>query len=417
MARGPDPPPRARSSPPSPADPTSPTGAVGPTAQRAHNRSLVLGELVARGPASRALLAARTGLTKATVSSLVAELLAVEMVAEQGPVRVDRGRPAVPVTVRPGTVAVGVEIDAGTATGAVVDLDGTVTVPPQPLRLPARATPADATATITGLVGQLLDEVPVRRLVGVAVAVPGLVDPDGVHLRVAPNLGWWDAPLGTDLAHCLTEAMGEPVKVTVGNEADLAATAEARAHSAAGLGPADFLYVSAGSGIGAGVVRDGVLFRGAHGFAGELGHFVIRPGGPRCRCGNRGCLETLIGRSAFMRRADPGGRGDPVRRIARAIAATRADPAACGLPDFARDLGIGVAAAVNFLDPAAVVLGGYLGPLTSLLRPHLTEQLGRAVLGNRWSSVTIHAAEVLGPAASLGGAHLLLDTVIARSGA
>ncbi|MFD0748136.1 ROK family protein [Phytohabitans flavus] len=135
---------------------------------------------------------------------------------------------------------------------------------------------------------------------GAALAVPGLVTAHGV-VRLAPNLGWRDVDVPTGLAAL------DGLPVTVDNEANLAALGELHAGPA---GPASFLYVSGEIGIGAGIVLHGALFRGARGWSGELGHVAVRPDGPACSCGARGCLEQYAGQEAILRAAAAGGIDD-----------------------------------------------------------------------------------------------------------
>jgi predicted NBD/HSP70 family sugar kinase len=149
---------------------------------------------------------------------------------------------------------------------------------------------------------------------GATLAVPGLVS-DGV-IRLAPHLGWRDV----DARAALPGRRG-----AVDNEANLAAVGELHAWAAAGEAQdrASFLYVSGEIGIGSGIVLDGQLFRGARGFGGELGHVTIRPDGPHCLCGSRGCLEAYADQESLLRIA-----GEPsVTRLRPWPAPARADGA------------------------------------------------------------------------------------------
>ncbi len=201
------------------------------------------------------------------------------------------------------------------------------------------------------------------------MAVPGLVDADG-RLAVAPNLGWSDVPVGALLVEALDDP---PFEIRVENEANLGAVAELV--EGAGRGLRDFVYVSGEIGIGAGVVLRGELFRGASGFAGEFGHLTIDPYGPPCGCGGRGCLERLAGQDALLRLAG----WDARMRCAGARpewpGAMLADSAREGhaktleaLSQVGHTLGIAIASLANLLDPEAVLLGGYLAPITEWLR-------------------------------------------------
>ncbi len=219
------------------------------------------------------------------------------------------------------------------------------------------------------------------RLGAVAIGAPGPLDPvRGVLLHPA-NLAGWD---GVPLADRVAAALGVPCRVE--NDANLAALAEFR--SGAGAGATNFVYVTASTGIGAGLVLGGRLYRGSFGTAGELGHVVVDPAGPRCDCGNRGCLEAIASGAAIAVRArdalaareaipgtDSSGRGPLARRAASgpldgpavAAAAAEGDPIASDvLVSAARQLGIALGGLVNLLGPDAIALGGGVtqaGPL------------------------------------------------------
>jgi predicted NBD/HSP70 family sugar kinase len=189
--------------------------------------------------------------------------------------------------------------------------------------------------------------------------------------------------------------------VTIDNEADLAAVAHHRARG----GPSSFVYVSAGVGVGGGVIVDGAVFRGAHGFAGELGHFVVRPGGQRCRCGNRGCLETEIGLAAVMRRT----RTCSTEQLLDRLTGPRGT---AELRRLSTNLATAIGPVLNLFDPESVVLGGYLAPLTDLLRDELQSRLAQLVLGSRWAGYTIEASAAGPDAASIGAALCALRPVL-----
>ena len=298
------------------------------TSLREHNLALVLGELADRGPASRARLAATTGLTKATVSRLVETLTEAGLVTELGrvsePARGDRrhagapvGRPGVAVGLSPeGPLGVGIEINVDYLAGCAVDLTGTVRhreLVVEDQRGSDLAAVLDRTA---GVLGRVLDRAAAdgRAVAGVCVAVPGLVEaPAGREplLRLAPNLAWRDVPVLDELRRRLRSgAAGKGadfgrLRMTMDNEANLAALGElwGGGHTVDGVPPRSFVHVSGEIGVGAGIVLDGRLFRGRRGFSGEIGHLPVRHDGPRCACGANGCLERLAGQEAILRGA------------------------------------------------------------------------------------------------------------------
>ena len=261
---------------------------------RRHNAALVLGTVVSDGPLSRARVAAATGLTRATVGSIVDELLGAGLLLEQGTSSATGvGRPGTDLVVAPGGAAgIGVELNIDGLTAVVVDLAGTVR---HRVARPGDQRDRGAAAILRSL-ARLVDsalevaadlDLPVQ---GVGVAVPGLVDLGEQVLRLAPNLGWTDVPVVERLAAYAEQPWPA---VTIDNEANLAALGELWSgdHGAAG----SFVLVNGDVGVGAGVVLEGRLHRGSRGFGGELGHLTVAPDGPPCRCGARGCLEQVAG--------------------------------------------------------------------------------------------------------------------------
>jgi predicted NBD/HSP70 family sugar kinase len=365
---------------------------------RAHNLALVLQTVAnSANPISRASVASATGLTRATVSALVDDLVTGGLLTEHAPApRTGAGRPAVGLAVAPdGPAGLGLEINVDYRGACVVDLAGTVRhrlVEPGDQRLD------DPRATLDGLArlaarARDLAEADGLTVAGAVLAVPGLVAAGGV-VRIAPNLGWQDVTVG-DLPGGL--AMG------VDNEANLAALGERDV----GELPRDFVYVSGEIGIGAGIVLDGALYRGSRGWSGEIGHIPINPDGPACRCGARGCLEQYAGQEAVLRAA---GAGSVVELAGAAAAGVPA--ALTALQAAGSALGMAVATVVNLLDVRTIVLGGSYASLLPWLRDGIAAETGRRVLTSAWSPVQLRAA-TLGPdAAMLGAAGSVLRTVL-----
>ncbi|WP_169985548.1 ROK family protein [Microbispora sp. H10836] len=268
------------------------TQALRHDAMRARNLALVLGAVGARGSVTRAALAEITGLTKTTVSKLVGDLIEGGLVVETGTVRDgERGRPGVEIRISGQRVAaLGLEVNVDYLAVCVVDLARTVRLRRTQAVDNRAAAPVDVIARLGDLAATVVDEAVEKglRVVGGVLAVPGPVDMTSGVVHNAPNLGWRDVPLASLLRF--------PFPVRVENEANLAALGELWF----GSGLPDFLHVSGEIGIGAGLVVRGRLFRGAHGLAGELGHVVVSPGGPPCRCGGRGCLEQYAGQDALL---------------------------------------------------------------------------------------------------------------------
>lgn len=308
-----------------------PTTKVLPEHARGHNRSLVLQTLYRTGQQSRADIARETGLTRVTISDLVAELIVEGLVREIG--QREDARPGKPATLldldRSSFQIIGVDLsEYAIFRGAVLDLDGQI-VHRAELALSA-ASGADATALVIRLVESLVAAATLPVL-GVGVGSPGVVDLAGVVLS-APNLGWTSEPLQPTLA----DRFGLPV--VVANDANAAALAE---HSF-GDADSDMMLIKVGHGVGAGLLLDGTPLFGSRFAAGEIGHVVVgTDGGAECACGKRGCLETWL--------ATP--------RLEKAIAASP-DSRIEILTEAGQRLGIALAPVVGALNLAEVVLSG-----------------------------------------------------------
>jgi predicted NBD/HSP70 family sugar kinase len=376
---------------------------------RRQNLSRLLGVLAFEGPMSRAGLAERLGLTKATVSTLVHQLEDHGYVADAGFHDAGRrGRPATLVALTEHHVGVGLTVDADHVAGCATDLGGQVVAHRRLTVDNTTSRPRVVVNRLVRLARSLLDELASdgRAWRGVTVAVPGLIEPTTGLVVAAPNLGWEAVPLGEELRTALGGTgkgagrdSGSEVAVVVDNEADLVATAEI-SH---GWGRTfdDFLVLSTGIGVGGGVVSDGRVFRGAHGFGGELGHFVIDPLGPRCVCGNRGCLERYVGRGSLP--GSLGARDRPDWAEAAASAAARGDSRVlAALDEVAARLGRALVSAVHLFDPQAVVLAGDLAPVAPWLSDALTADLTANVLGARWARYSVVASTLGADAALLG---------------
>ncbi|MFF8832836.1 ROK family protein [Streptomyces sp. NPDC015131] len=367
------------------------TTSPGPAASKAdkdtvrrHNLSLVLRTVRDEGETTRAAVAARVGLTRAAVSSLVEQLLAAGFLTERGKTFSGQaGRPGTALRVAlTGPAGLGVEINVDYVSVCVVDLTGADRVrlteyvdnrsaaPGEVLERAARI----AARTLDSAAGQDLDAV------GVRLALPGLVS--GGRVRQAPNLGWNGVAAQSLFASALTALRPGRPALPIGsdNEADAAALAELWFGVGAGPEPVrDFLYLSGETGVGGAVVVGGGLLRGAHGFAGEIGHAVADPDGPPCRCGARGCLEQYAGQDALLRGAGL----DAVPELEQRARAGDARTVAA-LERAGRMLGLVLSGAVNLLDPEAVVLGGIYRPLVPWLAPAAERELSGRVVSGLW---------------------------------
>src|SRR5262249_37772273 len=269
------------------------------TVRRA-NLSAIVRELHANGPLSRSMLVARIGLTRSAIRSLLGELLEADLVREErAALQGTPGRPSPVVRTNPNAMAVlAVEVNVDSIAAPVVGLGGAVLEEVRVERSGGAASVDDTIAEIAELARRLLLD-PQRRatLVGVGVAVAGVVRRSDGFVSMAPNLGWRDVPFGQRLV----PALGLDVPVTVANEADLGGRAD-RLRGAA-VGCDHVLFVTGEVGVGGGLIVDGRPLSGVAGFGGEIGHIPVNPGGKRCGCGAIGCWETEVGEGALLVRA------------------------------------------------------------------------------------------------------------------
>ncbi|MDZ5446022.1 ROK family transcriptional regulator [Micromonospora sp. 4G57] len=400
---------------------TSPStaGAVRQGSLRELNLAVVLRRIAtADRPPSRAEIAAETGLTRATVSAVVDDLIGGRLVAEADPApRTGAGRPARGLVLAGnGPAGLGLEVNVDYLAACVVDLAGTVrhhVVRRADLR---PVSPADALARLAALAADARAAAARQglTLAGAALAVPGLVDAGGL-VRLAPNLGWRDVDVPALLAgHRLTEPVDGVPPLVVENEANLAALGELHAGPP---GSASFLHISGEIGIGAGIVLDGRLYRGARGWSGEIGHIPVHPEGRPCRCGGRGCLERYAGQEVVLAAAGLAGADLPADTAATRLAelAAAGDPATrTALADAGTALGVAVAGVVNLLDLDTVVLGGGYAPLAPWLQPPVVAELSRRVLTAAWSPVTVRPAALGARSAAVGGAASVVRRIVDR---
>jgi len=365
---------------------------VGLEGVRRANLGEVLRLVHRSGPRSRATLTAETGLNRSTVADLVAALSERGLVVEQEPDPTRRvGRPSPVVAASENVVAIGVNPEVDAIEVGAVDLGGGVPVRAR-IELDGVPRVLDAVALVTGIVQRWQrDELANRWLVGVGVAVPGLVRASDGLVRLAPHLDWHDEDIATPLA----DALG--VRVAVDNDASLGARAEhlfgaARAHD-------DAVYLNGGaSGIGGGLIIDGRLVRGAGGYAGEWGQ--TRPGVAQDaqRRTDDGVLEDDVSRARLLAAAGLTG-GDDAALAAALIAAGQAAE-----DEIVRQrsvLAVTIGNAVNVLNPSMVVLGGFLG----ILRDHAPEDFDVDVKGR---SLAVTAEDLQISSAALGENRLLI---------
>jgi glucokinase len=306
------------------------------------------------------------------------------------------------------TLAVGVDIGGTKVAAGVVDEGGAV------LARARRVTPSKDAAAVEATIADVVRELRAAHdVVAVGIGAAGFVDDARARVRFAPHLAWRDEPL----RDALTGVLGLPVVVE--NDANAAAWAEWR--FGAGRGESHLVCVTLGTGIGGGMVIEGVPQRGRYGMAGEFGHMVVVPDGRRCECGNRGCLEQYASGNVLGREARELARaGSPVtvsllERVAGDVealvgpvvteAAREGDPCAVELfDDVGRWLGVGLANLAAALDPGTFVIGGGVSEAGELLLGPARESFRRTLTGRGYRPVARIVSAAYGPEAGLVGA-------------
>jgi predicted NBD/HSP70 family sugar kinase len=365
------------------------------------NRLRIVDTLRTQVTASRADIVTQTGLSRSTVSTLVGDLIDAGVLVEQADPSWQsgqQGRPPVLLSLNPSAgAAVGVDFDHDKIRVAVSDLsrevlaESVIACDVDHDAIRALDIAADEVRRLLEQAGRPLDAV-----VGVGMALAGPVDHDRGVLHFSTILPGW---LGVDAAAELERRLGVPVRID--NDANLGALAEVTL--GAGRQARNAAYIQISSGIGAGLIVDGLPYRGFAGMAGEIGHVVVDESGPICRCGNRGCLETFASGPALARLLEAS-RGETVT-IPQVIALAEAGDAGArrAIADAGRTIGKVVAVLCNIFNPEMVVVGGDLGAAGELLVGPLRESLERASIPATIDGLQVVAGE-LGDRANLLGA-------------
>ena len=373
----------------------------------ATNQNLRAHILANPGAINRAGIAAQTGISRATMSRLVDELIATGLVEESDDKLSTggRGRPTSVLSPASGTViALGLQVNISVLGAYLVDLSGNVLARET---LEGDFSGSDPQATLRKLARMGRRVLREGReegttFLGSALALPGLVSGD--TLVTAPNLDWKNIPFD-ELTHPLHD-----LHVTlIANEADLAAFAVAHPRPGVPEGPASFIYVSGEVGIGGGLVINHQPLSGAHGWSGEIGHICVEPQGNICSCGARGCLETIAGLKALCRAA---GLEDESSARELTQLAGHSAKAQDALANAGHALGQALAGVVNTVDISQVYLGGLVAETALYLLPTLHEELETRVLQAPWYAPAIDILPSSEDLSLRGGAFQILERIL-----
>lgn len=379
------------------------------TVRRA-NLSAIVRQLHLNGALSRSELVARTGLTRSAIRALIGELVDGRLVTE-GPAALDGspGRPSSLVCPDPrGAVVLALEIAVDSLAAAIVGLGGEVLDMVRVDLQPGHSSVDDIATALAGMASTVQGRLDVDdALIGIGVAVVGVVRRSDGLVSMAPNLGWRDEPLGDRLA----QVLGAAVPIAFANEADMGALAEVRRGGARGADNVVLIWGSVG--VGGGLIVDGRPLTGVAGYGGEVGHIPVNPDGLPCRCGSVGCWETEIGIGALLRRAGRPPEGGPEAVGAVLREAESGSPLAlAALAETGRWLGIGLAGLINVLNPRLVLLGGRLRSIYPFVRSSLEAELDRRALRASRGLVRVVPAALGIDSPLLGAAELAFEPLL-----
>lgn len=386
------------------------------------NKSIILETIIAESPVSRTAISEKTGLNKATVSNLVTELIESQLVYETGPGVSSGGRkPVMLLFNSEAGYAIGIDLGVNYILTVLTDLQGRII---KERRVPLNnLEPEHCLAELIDAISWALANAPDSPygVIGIAIGVPGIVSSDGTVLT-APNLKWHKVDIRTPIE----ERFGLPV--TIDNEANTGALGE-KEFGEHGTGK-DMVYVSAGIGIGVGIILNNALYRGFSGFSGEMGHMTIHMDGLPCSCGNRGCWELYASEHALLEQAkqylqesqpaadlvSSRSAESPLSLDTLVYLAEKGDEGIIRLfKDVGYYLGVGIASVINTFNPELVVIGNRL----SLIKPWIEETMLACVeqrsLPYHHRRVHIEFSRLAMKSAAVGAATLAIQSFFAQS--
>jgi len=373
---------------------------------RQMNRSLVLNTIRLEGPISRAQIARGTGLSAATVSGLVAELMEDDLIFEREEGDSSGGRRPVLLSLNPsGGYVIGIKLMEDHLIVALTNLEANVV---DSMNAPFNSTePEEVVQAIADGVAYLLEqnEIPSTKLFGVGVGLAGIIDQETGILRLSPIFGWQGLPFGKMVQNILQ------VPVYIDNDVNTVTLTEKWFGMARDID--HFLTVTIGRGVGLGIVSNGRLYRGRGG-AGEFGHVVVDPEGELCPCGKRGCLETYVADPSLLKKAKT---EKTLRKQVQTIddlrkLAVEGNQTAKAIYAMAGEmLGRGIANLINVFDPQMIILTGEGVKARDLFVEDMFKAIRSHTMPGMGPETTVHIDELEDLAWARGAAGLVLRAV------
>lgn len=366
------------------------------------NKSMILNKIRKEGPISRAQIARETSLTPPTVSSSVKELIEQKIVEESDFGQSQGGRKPTMLVINDQAFSI-IGVDAGPENiqCIVADLAGNV-LKRSEAKLQLPITGQEFIAVLTNCIeGVLETKDPV---IGIGVAMHGVVDVAAGTSLYAPNLGLSNIPIKEELE----KAFGLEVKVE--NDARAMALGEYWFGNHGEL--ESILAVNMGSGVGAGLIIDGKLYHGSSDIAGEIGHMTIDLHGEICECGNRGCLQTFVTGPAIARKVAGNSAENPLtaeKIFEQAIAGNEEFEAI--LKEAGRAMGVGLTNLIHIVNPEKIILGGGVSKAERFILPAIRETIAASALTPAASRTKVEVSKLGDDATLIGAVTLLLVDV------
>jgi glucokinase-like ROK family protein len=375
------------------------------------NTSIVLEVIHRQYPVSRARISELTGLTKATVSSLVNDLIHSHMVSESGMGESSGGRkPVMLLFNKSAGYAIGIDLDIHTITGILTDLEGNIV---DEIKVYLKSLSVEAVVLdLKACIRNLMDRAPTSPygIIGIGIGVPGMVNEAGTIL-FAPNLAWENVSIRQIIAEQFS------IPVTLDNEANAGAVGEKQ--FGAGKNTSNLIYVSVGVGIGTGIIIKNELYRGFSGISGEMGHVTIEVHGSKCRCGNIGCWELYASENALLEQAK-------ALTFANALQPTTMDElirlAEAGnreviqlLEQMGQYLGMGIVNIMNTFNPELIIIGSRLTAAEPWLLKPIQQMIDERSFPYSHHEMRIEFSSLGAYSTVLGAAHFAIANFFATT--
>lgn len=373
------------------------------------NKSIVLETIRRQSPLSRAQLSSLTGLHKATVSSLVHELMDSHLVYEIGTGPSSGGRkPVMLLFNRAAGYSIGIDLGVNYILTVLTDLEGKII---RESHSPLKEQSLDyVLKQLMEAIRSMIQAAPESPygIIGIGIGVPGIVG-DHSTLVMAPNLDWREV----DLLTPIKAEFGLPVSID--NEANAGAVGEK--YFGAGRSVSDMLYISIGIGIGSGMIINGELFRGFSGSSGEIGHMSIQATGPKCKCGNQGCWELYASEQALLKQASALLGEDTFRLDMQGIHQldTLIELAQQGhkgiiqlFSELGEAIGTGINNLINIVNPELVIIGNRMILAESWIKPSMLQTIENRSLLYFRNGTQVKFSDLGNYSAVLGAAHFAI---------